>query len=76
MCTQTTVRSHRLDPGQQTYLDITFIARVDGPGRHGELVRLFTNDRHATKRSARFPLASGVAFFITVTTPRAASDQR
>jgi hypothetical protein len=60
------VRSHRLDPGQQTELDITLNPRVDGPGRHGELVRLFTNDRHATKRAAVFPLASAVALFITV----------
>jgi hypothetical protein len=60
------VRSHRLKPGQQTFLDIDFNPRVDGPGRHGELVRLFTNDRRATNRGATFPLASAVAFYITV----------
>lgn len=60
------MRSHRLTPGQQTFLEITFSPRVDGVGRHGELVRLFTNDSHATRRAARFPLASGVAFFIVV----------
>ena len=60
------MRSHRLKPSEQTFLDIDFNPRVDGLGRHGELVRLFTNDPRATKRSAVFPLASGVAFYITV----------
>ena len=60
------MRSHRLTPGQQTFLDIDFNPRVDGLGRHGELVRLFTNDRRATDRAATFPLASGVAFYITI----------
>jgi hypothetical protein len=64
------VRSRRLKPGQQTFLDIDFNPRVDGPGRHGALVRQFTNDRHATKRAATFPLASAVAFYITVNPPQ------
>ncbi len=64
--TKATVRSHPLTAGQQTHLDITFNPRVDRPGGHGELVRRFTYDRRSTRRVARFPLASAVAFFITV----------
>jgi hypothetical protein len=49
VCTAATVRSRRLSPGQQTQLDVTFYTAVDGPGRHGEIVRLFTNDPIATR---------------------------
>ncbi len=45
---------------------ITYRPGVDGPGRHGELVRLFTNDRRASARTPDFPLSSGIIFFITV----------
>ena len=60
------MRSHRLLPGQQTQLDVTFYTRVDGIGRHGEIVRLFTNDPVATRAISSFPLKTEVAFFITV----------
>ena len=66
MCTGATVRSHRLAPGEQTRLDVTFYTRVDGPGRHGEGIRLFTNDSQTTRRARLRPLASEVAFFISV----------
>lgn len=66
MCTAATVRSHRLSPGQQTQIDVTFYTRIDGPGRHGEIVRLFTNDPVATRAITSFPLKTEVAFYITV----------
>ena len=69
MCTSATVRSHRLPPGHQTQLDVTFYTGVDRPGRHGEVVALTTNDARTTRRAQRFPLKSEIAFFIT-TNPR------
>lgn len=60
------MRSHRLSPGQQTQLDVTFYTRVDSPGRHDEIVRLFTNGPIATRAISSFPLKTEVAFFITV----------
>ena len=60
------MRSHRLAPGQQTQLDVTFYTAVDGPGKHGEIIRLYTNDRRATALFLRRPLRTEVAFFISV----------
>jgi hypothetical protein len=59
------VRSRRLTAGQQTHLETTFYTRIDGPGRHGEVVAINSNDDRATRRAARYPLASEIAFFIT-----------
>ncbi len=47
-------------------MDVTFYTRVDGPGRHGEVVKVISNDTDATRRARLWPLASEVAFFITV----------
>ena len=60
------MRSRRLKPGQQTQLDVTFYTRVDGPGRHGEIVRLYTNHDPTPDQFFKRPLKTEVAFFITV----------
>lgn len=42
MCTQAKVRSHLLAPGETTEVLVTFTTAVDGPGAHGETVRVVT----------------------------------
>jgi hypothetical protein len=63
VCTQASVRSHRLPPGQKTLIDVAFSTTIDGPGRHGEVIDIAGNDPRLTHRR---PLQHDLAF-ITVT---------
>ncbi len=56
------VRSHRLDPGQQTLIEVTFRTAVDGPGRYGESIDVLANDPRLPHR----PPLHDLWFLITV----------
>ena len=56
------MRSRRLAPGEQTVLDVRFDTLVDGPGVHGEVIQIDSNDPAS---QSRHPLQGEITFRIT-----------
>ena len=63
MCTKVSVRSHQLAPGEETLIDVVFETEIDGPGEHGEVIDIVSNDPAS---QARQPMQHDLSFNIQV----------